>query len=265
MNTMRVVLVNLCFLFLQGHNALGLENVYSRFNQAEDSIHDGPRRYREYIRYPYDKYIYRDAPDYRYETGYDDFDKGKYSYGNRYNSLYGKRSVNSYNSRYQQTASKYGLDNVSNYQDRYNPLYHSSNEPTGRFYGNRYRYYPDEPKYSVYGNHNPSYYTYRYKENELSKQRNNRHDSRYDHRIYYNLQTGEYRVSGDKEYPNPYRSYDGINQSYPGYYQSTYGLLKDHSGYESASPYGYLDYGPGYRRSYSKEEPSKDDVKEEQG
>ncbi|XP_022252427.1 uncharacterized protein LOC111088009 [Limulus polyphemus] len=268
---MKVVLVNLCFLFLRGHIALGLEDPYNRFNQAEDSVYGGPRTYSDYVRYPYDKYIYRDAPDYRYGTHYDSSSNGKYSYGNRYNDLYGKRPVNSYNSRYQQTTSKYSLDNRPDYQDRYNPSYHSSNEPEGRYYGNRYTYYRDEPKYSFDRNHNPSYSPYRYNDNELSKQKDYRHDSRYgdrnypdDHRIYYNLQTGEYRVSGDKEHSNSYRPYGGINNSYPGYYQSSYGLLKDYLGYEWASPSGYLGYGPGYRRSYSKEETSKDAVKEEE-
>ncbi|XP_022246512.1 uncharacterized protein LOC111086738 [Limulus polyphemus] len=262
-------LIIMCSLLVWEHAVLGVEDLNKRPDTPSDSF--GSTSSSDYGRYPYDSYGDRDTKN----STYDDSNSGKYN--------------NPYNNNYDYEG---GYGDRFDYRDRYNPSYHSRYDPGSRNYGEGYAYYLNEPRYPPYWN-NPNYHRNdwsRYNPPHHSRYRPNNdygndfplylneprprfpphryynnyqrnypylpiYDYPNDYRIYYNLGTGEFRVSDENRYFM--RRHPDFPP--PGIHRSRYGTLRNNLAYEPHFPpryHGYGNYGPGYRRSYSKEETS---------
>ncbi|XP_076322147.1 uncharacterized protein LOC143231498 [Tachypleus tridentatus] len=278
-------LMILCSLLLWEQLVLCTEDLNKRPNTSSDSF--GSTSSGDYDRYPYDKYDDHRTKNNTYGSSYDDSSRGKYPYDNHYNKPYssnydygeGYGNQYGYRDRYNPFYySRYGSDSRY-YGDGY---VHYLNEPKyPSYWYNRYGQRNDRYRYS------PSYYL------DLRQ----RHDNRYngngysmylkesrgppyqyydtpkklypydlkqayrshpdDYRVYYNLESGEFRVSDENRYSEHNRP-DYPPSSLP---QSRYEDYRNRLGTGAAYPpphYGYDDFGPGFRRDYIKEESGAD-------
>ncbi|XP_013777031.1 stress protein DDR48-like [Limulus polyphemus] len=224
-------------------------------------------------KYPYDNH-YTSSGKYPYDNHYNDPYSSSYGYGggygdqyddyrNRYNSLY--------HSRYGSDNRYYGNGNVhylnepkyppywyNRYDERsdryrYSPSYYSGlrERPDNRYNGNGYSLYLNEPRGPPYRYYDTPKRNYPYDLKHAYRS----HPE--DHRVYYNIETGEFRVSDDDQYSAPNRP----DYSPSGFHESRYEDYRNSLGSGAAYPplyHGYNDFRPGFRRGYIKEESSAD-------